>query len=134
GTWIAQNASASVNVTASAQAPDKSLTGSAQISGGLSKNANPPPVVADGGVLNAASYQLQASLAPGSLISIFGSLLAQGSVPAPALPLTNSLAGTSVTIAGRSVPLLFAGPTQVNAMIPYDLPINATHQVIVQRG
>jgi uncharacterized protein (TIGR03437 family) len=134
GTWIAQNAAATVNVTANAQATDKTLAGSAQISGGLSKNANPPPVVAPGGVLNAASYQLQGSLAPGSLISIFGSLLAQGAVSAPALPLTNSLAGSSVSIAGRTLPLLYAGPNQVNAMIPYDLPINATHQVIVQRG
>jgi uncharacterized protein (TIGR03437 family) len=48
--------------------------------------------------------------------------------------LTNSLAGSSVSIAGRTLPLLYAGPNQVNAMIPYDLPINATHQVIVQRG
>jgi len=134
GTWTAQNAASSVNVTASAKAIDSSLTGSAQVSGGLSKNANPPPAIAAGGVLNAASYQLQGSLAPGGLISIFGSLLAQGSVPASSLPLTNSLAGTRVTIAGRTLPLLYAGPNQVNAMIPYDLPINATHQVIVQRG
>jgi uncharacterized protein (TIGR03437 family) len=134
GTWIAQNLASSVNVTANAQAIDKSLTGSTQITGGLTRNANPPPVVAPGGVLNAASYQLQGSLAPGTLVSIFGSLLAQGAVSAPALPLTNSLAGTSVTIAGRTLPLLYAGPNQVNAMIPYDLPINATQQVVVQRG
>jgi uncharacterized protein (TIGR03437 family) len=134
GTWIAQNATANVSVTASAQSMDKSLNGTSQVNGGLGKNANPPPVVAPGGVLNAASYQLQAPLAPGSLVSIFGSLLSQGSVSAPALPLTNTLSGTTVTIAGRSLPLLFAGPNQVNAMIPYDLPINATHQLVVQRG
>jgi uncharacterized protein (TIGR03437 family) len=134
GTWQAQNAAPSVSVTAAASTADRSVTGSAQVSGGLSKNANPPPVVAPGGVLNAASYQLQASLAPGSLISIFGSLMAQGTAAAPALPLTNSLGTTTVTIAGRSLPLLYAGPDQVNAMIPYDLPINATHQLIVQRG
>jgi uncharacterized protein (TIGR03437 family) len=134
GTWQAQNAASSVSVTAAAATADRSVSGSAQVAGGLSKNANPPPVVAQGGVLNAASYQLQASLAPGSLISIFGQLLAQGTVSAPALPLTNSLGGTIVTIAGRSLPLLYAGSDQVNAMIPYDLPINATHQLIVQRG
>jgi uncharacterized protein (TIGR03437 family) len=55
-------------------------------------------------------------------------------VSAPSLPLTNTLGGTTVTIAGRALPLLFAGTNQVNAMIPYDLPINATHQLIVQRG
>ena len=134
GTWSAQNAAATVSVTATAQAVDKSLTGTSQVSGGLSKNANPPPVVAAGGVLNAASYQLQGSLAPGSLVSIFGSLLAQGEVSAPALPLTSTLGSTKVTIAGRTLPLLFAGPNQLNAMIPYDLPINASHQIVVQRG
>ncbi len=134
GTWQALNAAASVSVTASALSVDKALSGTAQVSGGLSRNANPPPAVAAGGVLNAASYQLQGSLAPGSLVSIFGTLLAQGSVSAAALPLTNTLGGTTVSIAGRSLPLLFAGANQVNAMIPYDLPINALHQVVVQRG
>ena len=134
GTWQAQNTASSVNISAAAQSVDSLLTGSAQITGGLSKNANPPPNVAAGGVLNAASYQLQAPLSPGSLISIFGSLLAQGAVSAPALPLTSSLGGTIVTLAGRQLPLLYAGPDQVNAMIPYDLPINATHQLVVQRG
>ena len=134
GTWTAQGAASTVSVTATAQAVDKSLTGTAQVTGGLNKNANPPPVVAAGGVLNAASYQLNSPIAPGSLVAIFGSLLAQGSVSAAALPLANTLAGTTVTIAGRTLPLLFAGPTQVNAMIPYDLPIDASHQVVVQRG
>jgi uncharacterized protein (TIGR03437 family) len=134
GTWQAQSAAESVTVTASAQSVDSSLNGSAQVSGGLSRNANPPPVVAQGGVLNAASYQLQSALAPGSLVSIFGTLLAQATVSAPSLPLPNTLGGATVTIAGRSLPLLFASGTQVNAQIPYDLPINATHQLIVQRG
>jgi uncharacterized protein (TIGR03437 family) len=134
GTWLAQNAAANVSITGSAQSIDRTLNGTVQVTGGLSKNANPPPVVAAGGVLNAASYQLQGPLAPGSLISVFGSLLAQGAVSAPALPLTNTLGTTTVSIAGRSLPLLYAGPDQVNAMIPYDLPINATHQLIVQRG
>ena len=134
GTWQAQNAASSVSVTASAQSADKSLSGSSQVSGGLNKNANPPPAVAAGGVLNAASYQLRGSLAPGSLVSIFGSLLSASDAPAAGLPLTTTLAGTIVTIAGRALPLLFAGANQVNAMIPFDLPINATHQVVVQRG
>jgi uncharacterized protein (TIGR03437 family) len=134
GTWQAQNAVSSVSITASASTADRSVTGTAQVTGGLSRNANPPPVVAPGGVLNAASYQLQASLAPGSLISIFGQLLSQGTVTADSLPLADSLGATVVTIAGRRLPLIYAGPDQVNAMIPYDLPINATHQLVVQRG
>jgi uncharacterized protein (TIGR03437 family) len=134
GTWSAQNASAGVIVTATAQSVDQSLKGSTQLNGSLTRNANPPPAVAEGGVLHAASYQWQGSLAPGSLISIFGSLLAQGPMSATELPLSPTLGGTKVTIAGRPLPLLYVGDTQVNAMIPYDLAINASHQVVVQRG
>jgi uncharacterized protein (TIGR03437 family) len=65
---------------------------------------------------------------------VFGQYLATGNSSAAALPLPNAWSTTQMTIAGRPMPLLFAGPNQVNAMVPYDLPINATHQVVVQRG
>jgi uncharacterized protein (TIGR03437 family) len=42
------------------------------------------------------------------------------------------LGGTAVSIAGRQLPVLYAGPDQVNAMIPYDPPINTTHRLVVQ--
>jgi len=134
GTWQAQTATAGVNVTANAQSADQQLTGTATVKGGLQQNANPPPVIAPGGVLNAASYSRNGSLAPGSLVSIFGSLLAQSDAQASALPLPTTLGQTSILIAGRMVPLLYAGANQANAMIPYDLPINATQQVVAQRG
>jgi len=110
------------------------LTGAAQLSGGLNANPNPPPVVASGGVLDAASYNLDAPVAPGGLIAIFGQYLAQPENKAAALPLPSTLGTTQVTIAGRSIPLLYAGVNQVNAMVPFDLPINATHQVVIKRG
>jgi len=134
GTWQAQTATAGVNITANAQSADQQLTGTTTVKGGLQQNANPPPVIAPGGVLNAASYSLNSSLAPGSLVSIFGSLLAQSAAQASALPLPTTLGQTSILIAGRKVPLQYAGATQANAMIPYDLPVNATHQVVAQRG
>ena len=110
------------------------VAGSAQITGGLLANQNPPPSIASGGVLNAASFSLQSPLAPGSLISIFGDNLADSLGKAPALPLPYDLNTTEVIIAGRSLPLVFVSKTQINAMIPFDLPVNATHQVIVTRG
>jgi uncharacterized protein (TIGR03437 family) len=133
GAWNA-GSGASVILTAAAKTADGSLTGTTQINGGLQANTNPPPVVAPGGVLNAASYSLQSPLAPGTLISIFGSLFAQNPAKVDALPLPLTLNNTTVTIAGRRIPLLYTGPNQVNAMIPFDLPINASHQVVVQRG
>jgi uncharacterized protein (TIGR03437 family) len=133
GTWQVGN-SGKVNLTVSAQDPGGFVTGTAQVSGGLNANPNPPPVVASGGVLDAASYALNSPVAPGSLVSVFGQYLAQQDSKADGLPLPTTLGSTQATVAGRAVPLLFAGANQLNAIIPYDLPINATHQVVVKRG
>ncbi len=67
-------------------------------------------------------------------MSIFGVRMAQDQAVAGALPLPTSLAGATAAIAGCSLPLLFSSANQSNAMIPYDLPINATHQMVVRRG
>ena len=135
GTWQARPTSApQVTVTFDAQLDSPVLNGSAQVGGGLDVNANPPPELNAGGVVDAASFRLNAPLAPGSLISIFGTLLALGSTEATSLPLPSQLGGTTVVLAGRALPLLFAGPGQINAMVPYDLPVDARHQLIVRRG
>ena len=64
-----------------------------------------------------------APVAPGSIVSIYGSSLATGPTSATMLPLPTSLGGTSVTItdangAQTTLPLFYAGPTQINAEIP----------------
>jgi uncharacterized protein (TIGR03437 family) len=71
--------------------------------------------------VSAASYL--APVAPGSIVSIFGTGLASAESMATALPLPTSLGGTSVTItdfsgAKRMLPLFYAGPLQINAEIP----------------
>lgn len=37
-------------------------------------------------------------------------------------------------MAGRELPLLYAGEKQINAIVPYGLETNTTHQVLVRRG
>ncbi len=69
-----------------------------------------------GGVVNAASFN--PGLAPGSLISIFGSNLSHGTVAAQQIPLPISMADTSVLINGAPAPLLYVSPGQINAQIP----------------
>jgi uncharacterized protein (TIGR03437 family) len=64
-----------------------------------------------------------APVAPGSLVSIYGSNLAAAEVSATSQPLPNSLGGTSALVTDSSgvqtqLPLIFAGPTQINAVIP----------------
>ena len=73
-------------------------------------------------------------MAPGSLISLFGLDLSEGQAIAEDLPLETTLAGTTVVIAGRRLPLLFTSDRQVNGMVPYDLNVNTQHQVLVRRS
>jgi uncharacterized protein (TIGR03437 family) len=88
-----------------------------------------PPQISAGGVVNSASFEPK--LVPGSLISIFGSDLSTARQEAAAVPLPTSLAGASVTIAGKPAPLVFVSPTQINAQVPYDIPVGAETTVAV---
>jgi hypothetical protein len=62
-------------------------------------------------------------VAPGSIVSIYGSNLAINPMSAQSLPLPINLGGISVAItdsrgAQAALPLFYAGPTQINAEIP----------------
>jgi len=134
GTWQVSNANSSViAITVNADNPSLNLSGSISVSGGLQSSANAPVMLA-GGVLNAASYLPSSPLSPGTMVAIFGSNLANGTTSASTLPLGTQLSGTLVIIGGEPAPLLYAGQGQINAIIPYGLPVNTNTQVIVQQG
>src|ERR1700734_1865237 len=57
-------------------------------------------------------------VAPGSLASVFGTGLANATDSASGLPLTTSLGGTSVSVAGTLAPLLYVSATQINFQVP----------------
>jgi uncharacterized protein (TIGR03437 family) len=90
-------------------------------------------VIAAGGAVNAASLAPLTPLAAGGLVRISGSNLAQGSTLAAELPLKTEINGTQVLLAGRPLPIMFASNGQINAIVPFDVPINTTHQMIVRR-
>ena len=73
------------------------------------------------------------SLAPGALISIYGTNLAAGDGHATATPLPNTLNGVSVSINGTLAPLLFVSATQINAQAPFEIALG-TASVVVQNG
>lgn len=134
GTWQVRNAGVSaVTITMSADNPSLAISGAVSVSGTLQISAS-APIVSAGGILNAASYAPSAPLSPGAMISIFGSNLANGTGRALTFPLPSELSGTLVTIGGVAAPLLYAGSGQINAIIPYGLPVNTNAQVIVQQG
>jgi uncharacterized protein (TIGR03437 family) len=90
-----------------------------------------PPQISPNAIVNAASYK--PSIAPGSLISIFGSDLARNIGTPSNVPLPATLAGTSVTLGGRPTPLLYVSPTQINAQVPYEVT-PGTVPVVVRTG
>jgi uncharacterized protein (TIGR03437 family) len=71
---------------------------------------------------NAASGDPTA-IAPGSIVSLSGSGLAQSTAQAGGYPLPVTLGGASVTVNGTAAPLYFASPAQINFQIPYGLPV-----------
>jgi uncharacterized protein (TIGR03437 family) len=79
------------------------------------------PTIASGGVTNAASY-LATTVAPGGIISIFGTDFACSSAGASSVPLTTTLSGVTVTVNGTAIPLYYAGASQINAQLPYEIP------------
>jgi len=95
-----------------------------------------PPQVAVGGVLNAASFSLQTPVAPGSLVSIFGSGFTDSTsaLVATSYPWPSVLGTTTVTVGGETAPIYVVTAGQINAMLPFDLPVNTSLPVVVTRG
>jgi uncharacterized protein (TIGR03437 family) len=85
---------------------------------------------------NAAFAQSAKTLAPGELFAIFGSSLAKttsGLSGWSGKTIPSSLNGVKVTIGGKSAPLLYVSPNQVNAQVPFDTP-NGAQMVTVDNG
>lgn len=79
------------------------------------------PYIAPAGILNGVGPTPSTAVAPGSIISIFGQSLASTVQVGPTNPLAQSLAGTTVTINGSFLPLMFVSPQQINAQLPSSL-------------
>lgn len=130
GTWAPQSLNgASVTVSVAAQTTSPALSGAAQISGSVTANSSTPSV-SSVGVVSAASYS-NAAVAPGSFISIFGSNLATGLTSSASLPLDTMLGGTFALIGDQQLPLQFTSGGQINAIVPYNVPVNATQQLLI---
>jgi uncharacterized protein (TIGR03437 family) len=133
GAYQARSAGSQVTIRVRASLAQPRLEGVAEVTAGVQVNQD-PPVLGAGGVVSAASFARLAPVAPGSLVSIFGTRLAEQTGAAARLPLDTTMAGTTVTLGGRPLPLLFASGGQINAMVPYGLTVNTRHQLVVRRG
>jgi uncharacterized protein (TIGR03437 family) len=106
----------------------ETATGSVQAATG----ARSPQVTA-GAIVNGASFLAQPLVAPGQLISIYGSDLAEQSQAATSVPLGTEISGTEVLLGGEALPLLFVSGTQINAQVPFGLPLNSEQQIVVRK-
>jgi uncharacterized protein (TIGR03437 family) len=84
--------------------------------------------VTDGAVFS------QDAIAPGSLISIFGSGLAPAAASASGTPLPLSIGDVSVTINGIPAPVLFVSEGQINAQVPSEIAAGAASVVARVNG
>ena len=98
----------------------------------VNANAN-APIIRQGSLVHGATQRNDAPVASGSLVTIYGANLAS----APKLssvPLPTEVDGTQVLLGGQPLPILFSSATQLNVQVPFDLPINTEHQVVVRRA
>jgi len=90
--------------------------------------------IEQGGVVNAAGLGHSTTIAPGSLISIFGTGLASTLAIASSVPLSTTLADVdSVTINGTPAPILYTSAAQLGVIVPYTIS-GASAQVVVSYG
>ena len=83
------------------------------------------------GVQNNASFIQGQPVAPGTFVAIFGSNFATSPALFDTIPLSNSLAGASVTFNNISAPIVYASSGQINAIVPWELPQTGGAQVVV---
>jgi uncharacterized protein (TIGR03437 family) len=81
-------------------------------------------------ILNGASFE--PTVTRGSILSLFGSNLAQATESAKRLPLPTNLAGTTVTVGDLELeaPLYFVSPGQINFQLPFEA-LGGILQVVV---
>jgi uncharacterized protein (TIGR03437 family) len=133
-TWTPINTSVRpTTVTVLARQPDVGASGQWTIFGSVADNPG-VPIISPGGVVDAASFNAASTPSPGQIVGIFGAQFASDLSLAPALPLPTDLNGTQLVIAGRSVPLIFTSPAQINAVLPYGLSTAAPMQMVAIRG
>jgi uncharacterized protein (TIGR03437 family) len=80
-------------------------------------------VLFSGGIVNGASFRpattANGNVAPGTIVALFGSELAQGELSAQTTPLPTTLGDTTVTFNGIAAPLFFVSTGQINAQVPW---------------
>ncbi len=116
----------------------RTSTEAAALTGGIAVvDPLPAPLFSSGSVTNAASF-LSGAVAPGEIVSIFGSNLGPDQGVLGGLDqsgrVVSLLGGVTVTFNGLPAPLFFASAGQLNVQVPMELAGAASALVVIQRG
>ncbi len=133
GTWTTATSTQSVSLVIQAANEAQKISGTREVDGALSSSKDPPKFT-PAQVVSTASPVSFVPLAPGSIISIYGERLAENVDAAQAYPLPAKLGSARVIIGDKAVPLFYASQGQINAIVPFGLNLNTTHQLLIQRG
>ena len=145
--WVAGN-TASGDFPATAGTPQRSYGGGTAAGAGVFPfgdaflvrfgDAPPPPPAPTAqisAVANAGGFSAGApGVAPGSIATLFGALMASSTASAASTPLPTTLGGATVTVNGRAAPLFYASPTQINLQIPYETAVGQASVVVTVDG
>ncbi len=85
-----------------------------------------PRAISARGVVAAAGFGVPAS--PGALVSVYGINFSGDSITGAAgFPLPTALAGASVLVDAKAVPVLSVSPWQINVELPQETPVKGTN-------
>lgn len=136
GTWVPANGVNSSTTIAfnAVPASGNSLPSSAQVTVGVRppSGANPVgPLIS--AVVNSASYSANTVVAPGEVVSIFGSSLSDPGANEPPQGgiFPTELNGAQALVGGLAMPLRFAAPSQLTGQVPFEVSSNSTLQLSV---
>ena len=129
-TWLPGNSATNVTLTLRANMPALNLQGTTQAASVTLLQGSLTPPMLSGGPLGAGSLA-QGPFAPGDVMLIRGSGLADGQSSATATPLQNTLAGASLVIGSKTASLLYVDSGQVIGLVPANVLVNSSQQVLL---
>jgi uncharacterized protein (TIGR03437 family) len=108
--------------------------GTGALNGYIVELSTTPPAPNLAAVVNGASFTPNAPVAPGSLISLFGTFDGSTTAEAGSTPLPVSLGATSVTINNLPTPLYYVNNSQINAQLPWETAPGPATAVVTSGG
>jgi len=102
-------------------------------SGGVNVQSTAGSPIQPNGVLNAASL-ISGPVSPGEIVTLIGSGIGPAIAQQPQSVTSTTLGGVTVLFDGIMAPLLYAGPNQINAIVPFEISGESMTNVLVENA